>query len=148
MKVWPWNRFEVYETDLEHVYAKLEKSELAEVEAQLAAVELTSQLEANELARKKLYDYSVDLGAKLLQANQDYEAMRQRYLRLEAELNNKACSAVVLQPPTKHVPRKQEEPTRDHPLPGYDDSEELGGYDGLEGLVHTGWPFPTAHFGE
>lgn len=146
--LWPWSRFAVYEADLEHVYGKLEKSELAEIEAQLTTVELTSQLEANELARKKLYDYSIDLGAKLLQATADYEAMRQRYLRLEADVNNKARNTVVLHPPTQYAQQKQQEPLRDYSLPGYDDSEELGGHDGLEGLVHTGWPFPTAHIGD
>lgn len=146
MKFWPWSRFTRYEAEIEALYAKWNETELAEFQAQEAIKDLTRRLEVAELSRKRMSDHIMQLSSKLSQTNSDYIAMRARYIQLEAEINSKVRTSIVLQPPTKHVERKQEIPVppANREVNSDYDGNALGNHDPLEGLVHTGWPFPTA----
>lgn len=150
MKFWPWSRFTAYEAELETLCAKFLQAELAELTAQEALADTKRRLDVAELSRKRMYAHHMELNTKLSKANTDLITLRAQFNRLEAELNSKARTSLVLHPPTKHVERKQDPavPAARHPYDPDDDWEAMGNHEPLEGLVHTGWPFPTAQLGE
>jgi hypothetical protein len=137
MKFWPWSRFTKYEQELETLYRKRDELEYLELDLRDAIKDLELRLDASMLARNELTERCIHQANRLLQTEADYNLIRTRFQRLEAEMNNKARSSIVLNPPTQHAVRHHKKDPGDH-------ENVLGSHEPLEGLYTSPWPFPTA----
>ena len=149
MKFWPWSRFTKYEAELDALCARFHKAELAELTTSEELADAKRRLDVAELSRKRMHEHHMQLNTKLSKANTDLITLRAQFSRLEAELNSKMRTSVVLHPPTQHVKRKEEQqPPASREVGLEYDGNALGDHEPLEGFVRSGWPFPTAYLGE